>query len=405
MSEVTAGPLRALKFRDFRLFWFGLLAQVSGQMMFGFTLGWLAFDITGSSADLAVIYLCGFVPQIALTLVGGVLADRWDPRKLIGFAQSVGALTMLALGTLALLGLAKFWHLAFVAFVLGVSTSIDEPSRSAFFPRLLPDRGQLRSAVPLVSMAWGGTRIVAPSIAGFVIAAAGAPASFLASGVAVTVMIAVVCLVRPLAQAPVSQGSMLLNLAESVRYVRRHEVFARVILAAMLNATFVMGYVFMLPVFAKDILGVDARGLGILSSAGGVGSLCGLLSYSWLQARATPRNAMVFSLSALTLLLAGFAASDWFALSVVLLAFAGLAHSWFITSTQVILQTLVEDRYRGRVMALFSLVWSLMALSGFLLNFAAAFVGPGFALACGANIVLAYVWFVLARSPALRRVS
>ncbi len=102
MTEAKGGTLIALRVRDFRLYWSGLVAQVGGQHMFQFTLGWLAFEITGSQAQLALIHLCAFVPQFALTLLGGVLADRVDPRKLIGVAQSLNALTMLSLGTLSL---------------------------------------------------------------------------------------------------------------------------------------------------------------------------------------------------------------------------------------------------------------------------------------------------------------
>lgn len=398
-------PLAALRFIDFRLFWLGLIAQVAGQMMFQFTLGWLAFEITGSPAQLALIHLSGFAPQIVLTLLGGVLADRWDPRKLIGFAQSVGAAAMLALGILVLLGLAELWHLATASFLLGVSTSIDEPSRSSFYPRLLPEPSLLRSAIPLISMAWGGTRIVAPSIGGFIIAASGAHTSFLISALGVGVMIAVVFVVRPVTGRSPSRGSMLRNLTEGVGYVRGDEVFSKVIVAALLNATFAMGYFHMLPVFAKDIWGVDARGLGLLSSAPGVGALTGLLTYSWLQARATLRNVMVFTLTAFGTLLIGIAWSDRFWLSLGLLTLAGFAQSYFMTSAQVILQTLVQEQYRGRVMALFSLVWSLLVLSGFLLNFAASVLGPRVALTCGAAIVLGYAWLFLARSLALRRVA
>src|SRR5690606_12369594 len=123
----------------------------------------------------------------------------------------------------------------------------------------------LRAAVPLISMAWGGTRIVAPSAAGFLIAASGAHAAFFASALGVCAMVYAVSVVRPLgAGASPSHGGLLHNFMDSVRYVRRNEVFARVILAALLNATLVMGYIHMLPVIAKDVLGVDARGLGAL---------------------------------------------------------------------------------------------------------------------------------------------
>src|SRR3954468_8176964 len=190
--------------------------------MFGFTLGWLAFEITGSQAQLGFIYLCGFVPQFTLTLLGGVLADRVDARTLIGIAQGNSATAMIVVGLAALFGVAQLWHLALGAFLLGISSAIDEPTRAAFFPRLLP-RPLLRSAVPLISMAFGSSRVIAPSIAGFLIAAAGAPATFLVAAAAVTTMIAVLFLVSPTRGEAPTQGSLLRNFTESVTYIRSNE--------------------------------------------------------------------------------------------------------------------------------------------------------------------------------------
>src|SRR5580765_2917555 len=127
-----ANPLIALKVRDFRLYWMALVTQVVGQHMFAFTLGWLAFEITGSQAQLGFIHLCGFVPQFALTLLGGVLADRIDARKLIGVAQVNGAIAMIIVGVVTMLGVAQLWHLALGAFLWGLTAAIDEPARASF---------------------------------------------------------------------------------------------------------------------------------------------------------------------------------------------------------------------------------------------------------------------------------
>ncbi|MSQ51383.1 MAG: MFS transporter [Betaproteobacteria bacterium] len=400
--ENKTSPLIALTVRDFRLYWLALVAQVSGQHVFSFTLGWLAFEITGSQAQLGLIHLSGFVPQFALTLLGGVLADRVDARKLIGIAQTITAIGIIMVGLATLFGVAQLWHLALGAFLMGLSNAIDEPTRAAFFPRLLP-RSLLRSAVPLISMAFGGSRVIAPSIAGFLIAAAGAPTTFLLSAAGVSTMIAVLFLVRPAPGDAPSYGSLLNNFTDSLRYIRGNEVFSKVIAAALLNATVAMGYMSMLPVFAKDVLMMDSRGLGILASAAGVGALTGLFSYAWLQLRATPRNLIVGALTAYNAALIGLALSDWYWFSFCMIYIAGLSHACFTTCAQVILQTLVEDHYRGRVMGVFTLVWSMVFLSGFLLNFAGSLAGPGAALAAGAAIVLAYVWLSLARSTALRK--
>jgi len=401
--EEKANPLLALGVRDFRLYWLALVTQVVGQHMFAFTLGWLAFEITGSQAQLGFIHLCGFVPQFALTLLGGVLADRIDARKLIGVAQINAAVAMILVGVTAMLGVAQLWHLSLGAFLWGFSAAIDEPARASFFPRLLP-RPLLRSAVPLISMAFGSSRVIAPSIAGFLIAAAGAPATFLLCAAAVSTMIAVLFLVRPAHVAARPHGSLLDNFTESLRYIRANEAFARVIGVALLHATLAMGFIHMLPVFAKVVLQVDSRGLGILASAAGIGSLAGFASYSWLQPHLSPRNLMVGALTVYNVALIGLAFSDWYWLSFCAILVAGLCHGYFVTCVQVMLQTLVEDRYRGRVMSVFALVWSLMFLSGFLLNTAGEWVGPRLALAGGAVIVLAYVWLSLVRAKALKKI-
>ncbi|MBI3915530.1 MAG: MFS transporter [Betaproteobacteria bacterium] len=399
--EKKANPLLALTVRNFRLYWVALVAQVVGQHMFWFTLGWLAFEITGSQAQLGFIYLCGFVPQFTLTLLGGVLADRVDARKLIGAAQTNSAIGIIIVGLATMFGVAQLWHLALGAFLLGLSGAIDEPARASFFPRLLP-RPLLSSAVPLISMAFGSSRMIAPSIAGFLIAAAGAPTTFLVCAAGVSTMIAVLFLVRPARGEARSHGSLLNNFTDSLHYIRGNEVFAKVIAVALLNATMAMGYIHMLPVFAKDVLEVDSRGLGILTSAAGVGALAGLLSYAWLESRMSPRNLMVGALTAYNVALIGLALSDWYWFSFCMIFVAGLCHGYFLTCAQVILQTMVEDHYRGRVMSVFTLVWSLASLSGFLLNIAGSLAGPRLALAGGAVIVLAYVWLSLARATALR---
>ncbi len=397
-----ASPLRALGVRDFRLYWLALITQVIGQQMFAFTLGWLAFEITGSQAQLGFIHLCGFIPQFALTLLGGVLADRIDARKLIGIAQINAALAMILVGVTALLGVAQLWHLALGAFLWGFSAAIDEPARAAFFPRLLP-KPMLRSAVPLISMAFGGSRVIAPSFAGFLIAATGAPVTFLLSAAAVCTMVAVLMLLRPAHGEARTHGSLFDSFTDNLRYIRANEAFARVIVVALLHATLAMGFIHVLPVFAK-LLQVDSRGLGILASAAGIGALVGFASYSWVQSRISWRNLIVSALTLYNVVLIGLAFSEWYWFSFCMILISGLCHAYFLTCAQVMLQTLVEDRYRGRVMSIFALVWSLMFLSGFLLNAAGEWAGPRWALAGGATIMLAYVWLSLVRAGALKEV-
>ena len=331
-----------------------------------------------------------------------MLADRIDARKLIGVAQTNAAIAMIFVGMTAMLGVAQLWHLALGAFLWGLSTAIDEPARASFFPRLLP-RPLLRSAVPLISMAFGSSRVIAPSIAGFLIAAAGAPTTFLVSAAA--------CQHHVRGAVPRASGAQprrartaacsTTSPTACVTYAAT-KYSPRSSPRRCSTPPWPWAYIHMLPVFAKDVLQVDSRGLGILASAAGVGALTGLLSYAWLQLRISPRNLMVGSLTVYSVALIGLALSDWFWFSFCMIFFSGLCHGYFLTVVQVILQTLVEDHYRGRVMSVFTLVWGLMFFSGFLLNIAGSLVGPSLALAGGAVIVLAYVWLSLVRATALR---
>ena len=395
-----------LRFREFRLYWSGLVAQIIGQQMFHFTVGWLAFELTGSAAYLGIINLLGFVPRITLSLVGGVFADRWDQVRLISLAQATSVAVLLGVAALTWTENVAVWHLMVASFVLGASQSIDEPARAALFPRLLPDRSHIASAVPLISFAWSSTRVIAPSIAGFVVAAAGADTSFFVAALGAATMVAVLRFVRPAKAAPRPPGNLFRNLVDGVRYVRHHEVFFTVIAAAFVMATFANGYALMLPVFAgPDALDIDSRLLGLLYSATGIGSLIGLATFNLIHSRLRPGSVLIVGLTAFSASLISFALSEWYWLSLLLLGLTGVAHVYFQTSANVILQTLVDDQYRARVMALYSLLWGLVLLSGTVLNLAAEVVGPRIALATGASVVLLYVWLFVVRSPALRNLS
>jgi MFS family permease len=393
--------LTSLKAPNFKFFWIGLIAQVLGQHMYQFTLGWLAFDISGSQAQLSFIQLCSFIPQFSLTLIGGALADRFDPKKLIQIVQSISCASVIVITIVTATGNLALWHLALAAFIFGSVNGIDEPSRVSFFPRLL-EKSQLPSGVPLVSMAFGTSRIIAPSIAGFTIASFGAPKVFVITALGLSVMISMLFLINTQARKSEPTGKILANIFESIKYLQRNEIFSKLIFVALLNATLAMGYIHVLPVIAKVLLQVDARGLGLLASAVGLGAVGGLFSYPLLQARTSPRNIIVFALSAYCLALIGVALSPFFWVTFFLLIIVGLGQANYLTSIQVTLQTRVQEEYRGRVMAIFSLVWSFVYLSGFILNYMGSLIGARFALVLNAGIVLGYVWLSMSKSKALK---
>ena len=393
----------ALRFRDFRLFWIGLVAQVTGQQMTIVTLGWLAFHLTGSPLALGVINLVGAAPRIAVNLAGGVLADRFDPRALITGAQAVSVAALLTLALLTATGGAAVWNLALGALALGAAQSFDEPSRASLFPRLLPDRSLIPLAAPLTSMAWSGTRIVAPSIAGFVIAASGAGLAFFLAAAGGATMIAMMRLARP-REAERSRGTMLGDLKAGAAYVWRHPVFRPLVLLAMAGSAFGQGYMLTLPVF-QDVLRVDARGLGLMYSTLGVGAVFGLYVYSRHLRRRGAGRTLLVSAGAFAAGMLAFALTPWFGGALALLFFVGAAGAAQITTGQVILQTLVDDSLRGRVMALYGIHWALLPVGGAMMNGAAAAVGAPLAVAGFAAVLLTAVGATALRGTALRRAA
>ncbi len=397
------GLFSTLRYRDFRLYWLGLVAQVAGQQMSMVTLGWLAYDLTGSPLALSYVNLAQAVPQIVFNILGGALADRMDQRKLIAVAQVATASLLALTATLTITGRIAIWQLVVLSFAMGVARSVDEPARQALFPNLLPDRSRIAGAVPLISMAWQGNRIMSPAIAGFIIAAAGAGAAFFLAAAGSGIMVAMLRLVSVQRVEGRARGNMLTNIVEGARYAWDHRVFRVVIGSCLLNSLLAFGYMLMLPVFAASH-GVDSAGLGIMYSATGLGAIASLFAVAPL-ARSLPIGRLVVGafVGFLTSIIA-FALSPGYEVALALLVAVGFFQHLLVSVAQIVLQSLVPDTLRGRVMGLFGLLWSVLPLSGALLNGVAQFVGAPTALASGGAVMLLFVLLVVAPSRSLREV-
>ena len=328
----------ALRYPDFRLFWIGLVAQVTGQQMTIVTLGWLAYDLTQSPLALGFINLVSAAPRIVVNLVGGVLADRFDPRTLVVAAQTTSVVMLVTLAVLTVTDRAAVWNLAVAALVIGLVQSFDEPARASLFPRLLPDRSLIPIAVPLTSVAWSSTRIVAPSIAGFVIAAAGAGPSFFVAAAGAAAMVSVMRLVHPQQAAAGRHGTMLGDLKAGAAYVWAHPVFRPLLLLALAASTFGQGYMLTFPVFQVEVYDVGPQELGLMYSSAGVGAMVGLYIYSrYFRQRGAGRVLLSATVSFGATLVA-FALTPSFEAGLVLLFLSGAAGVMQITMAQVILQ-------------------------------------------------------------------
>ena len=400
-----------LRHRDFRIFWIGLQAQVIGQQMMMFTMGWLAFELTKSPLMVGSVVLFLGVPPLTVGLFGGVFADRVDQRLVIRTAQSAAAVSMGVLAALTITQQIETWHLMAAAFLMGSLNSFDQPSRQSFYPQLLPDRALLAQAVPLNAMTWQFARPVAPVIGGFIIASIGtgstqgAGQAFAVSAAGMLVMAVLIGRVPAVPRPQGPRASVLRNLADGLSFVRSHSLFRVIIPMTYVTSLAGLGFMFVLPVFAGEVLNVDSRGLAALWAAGGIGAFLAVLTTPMILQRFPPGRVMIFQGLLFGAALLGFTFTRTLLAGALLQVVVGMGSLAYMMAVEVTMQTLVPDAFRGRVMSLYGLAWTMPALGAAVLNLIANFIGSPGALALGAGIVIANVTLVGLLSTNVRNFS
>ena len=369
---------------------------------------WLMYQITGSAMSLGYVGLANAVPGIALNLFGGVFADRLDQRRLIMAAQVITSGLVFFLATLTLLDLVRAWHILAIAGLASAVEAFNQPARQSLYPHLI-DRKVLVSAIALNSSVWQGTRIVAPAVAGAIIALIGTAASFFIAGFGSVVMAVVIFFLKipPIPKA--TQGSPLHGMLEGLSFIKNNSIFSFLIGMTFFNSFFGMSYLIMMPVFAVDVLKVGVEGQGLLLSVGGVGAL---MTSLWFGSREHVQHKgllMIGGAVTFGTLVATFALTSQFigslTLALVILFFAGTANSIYMINVQSFLHTLVPDQMRGRVMGFFGMTWSVMPLGGLQAGALAAFVTAPFAVAFGGLAVAAFAVGPAMLNPKLRNLD
>ena len=407
-----AGRFSALRHRDFRLYWVGFVVAVSGQQMQWMIEGWLIYQLSGSALLLGVNGIAQFIPATALTLFGGALADKFDQRKLL---ITVQLLFIVVLGTLSALGIAGVltaWHVIIGGFTLSAIGSFEGPARQAMFPHLV-DRAAMPSAVGLNAMIHPATRVGAPVAGGllseFTFDASGSASVaggvvFAVTAAAVAVYALLLWRVRLPAAVRARGRSVLGDMVAALGYIRRERVFIFLIGTAYWNMAFGIALTVLFPIFAKDVLGVGADGLGYMWGAMGVGSVTGVFIASSVTQPHQQRA--LFTSGALTMgvFMIAFGLSDWYWGSLVLLFAYGTGASMLNVAVQTNLQMLVANEFRGRVMGIWSMVHTSVRPVGEL-QFAgiAGLVSAPVAAVAGGVAVLAFAVGYGWRSKQMRR--
>jgi MFS family permease len=350
----TFGSLRNY---NYRLFFFGQLLSLTGTWTQTIGQAWLVLDLTHSPLALGTVTMLQFLPVSLFVLVGGVFADRVRKRRLLVLTQTAAMAQAFVLAFLTWSGLITLWQIYVLAAMLGLTNALDNPTRQAFVLEMV-GREDVVNAVALNSSLFNSARLVGPALGGVVIAVVGIAATFFINGVSFIAVIIGLLLMKPdlLYSAPRSgTGHVLEQLAEGLRYSLRTPAILFILMLMAAIGTFGYNFTVVLPLLARNVLHVGSIGFGAMTSAMGVGSLLAALTLATL--RKASRRTLVIGATAFSILLAAVAASQWYALTLVLLMALGVASIAFTATANSSLQITAPDHLRGRVMSLYMLLF------------------------------------------------
>jgi MFS family permease len=380
-----------------------MLGQMASLNAQGLVRGFLVFELTGSYTALGTVFLVNSIPGLALSIAGGVLADRVRSKKrLVQIGQSLNATNALAVGLLAYFEALTFEHLLVAAVAHGTVMSLMMPARQAWLPEVVGPR-LLMNAVALNSAGMNVTRLFAPSAAGFLIAAIGAHAVYF---VIVGLYLYAVTLLAPVQTEfpPVQRerhGGGWRDLREGLRYARMDGRVRPLLGTSVIFAILGMPYQFMLPGFVADVLDEGPDKLGLLMSLAGIGSLAGSLLIASLPSR---RRGLLLIVSGIWLgvALIGFSASSWLIVTAPIMLLVGVGDAGRMSLGMVLVQAYSRDDYRGRVMSLFMMQRSFATFFTFFIGLGASLAGPQIAIGVtSVALVVSSAWLLVA-APGLR---
>lgn len=392
----------ALRSPNYRLYWTGQVVSVMGQTMEHVALAWLVFLLTDSALSLGLSGLFQAAPRIALSLIGGAVADRVDRQRLLVATQVICGSLYFLIGFLVFTGLVQVWQVFLIAFIFGGVRSFDGPSRQAILPHVV-ERDNIPNAVALGNLAWEVPRLVGPALAGVLIGLVGIGQTFIIAGCGFFTAATLFALMRlDRAAFQRSERSLARNMVDGLAYIARNQVFLILIGFTFFNSVFGMSYQVLMPVFARDILHVGSQGLGMLHAFVGAGAIIGSVLAAVVAQSGGRGLRSLLGATAFGLTLIGFAASQVFLLSGAFLLLAAVASNVYMVSVNTMLQMRLPDEYRARVMGVWSMTWSLTSVGGMFAGGVAEFAGAPAAVALGGGLVAGMAVVVAVALPRIR---
>jgi MFS family permease len=398
--------LRALRSRNYRLFFEGQIVSLIGTWMTRVATSWLVYRITGSAFLLGLTGFAGQIPVFFLTPFAGVWLDRWNRHRTLLVTQTLSMLQSFALAALALGGIITVWEIIVLVLLQGAINAFDMPARQAFVVQMIERREDLGNAIALNSSMVNGARLIGPAVAGVVIAAVGEGYCFLIDGFSYMAVIASLAAMQVApARARGEYRPLISELSEGWRYVKESAPIRSVLLFLALVSLVGMPYTVLMPIFAGAILHGGPHALGFLMAAAGLGALTGAVALAMRPGVLGLGRVIAWSAGLFGAGLIGLGLSRTLWLSLAAVAAAGFGMMRHMASSNTILQTIVAEDKRGRVMAYYSMAFVGVAPFGSLAAGAiAAKVGAPWTILGGGTLCLGgAAWFAW-RLPSLRRV-
>jgi MFS family permease len=360
--------LRALRHRNYKLFFSGQLISLIGTWMQGLAMGWLVYRLSNSAFMLGLVGFASQIPTLFLSPFAGVFLDRWNKHKTIVVTQILSMVQASVLAYLVLSGGVRIWHLVLLNVLIGMVNGFDMPARQSFIVEMIEDRNDLSNAIALNSSMFNAARLIGPSIAGLIIAAVGEGICFLLNAVSyIAVIISLLEMRINYVKHPHQDKHVLAGLKEGIKYAWNFIPIRTILLIIALLSLTGMPYTVLMPVFAREILHGGAHTLGFLVGAIGVGALCGAI---YLASRKTVRGlAKVIPMAAISfgVSLIIFSFSHNFIFSLIMLIVTGMSMMTHTATCNTILQTIVDDKMRGRVMSYYTMAFMGMTPFGSLI--------------------------------------
>jgi len=360
---MLAVTLRALRHRNFQLFFSGQIISLTGTWMQSVAQAWLVYRLTGSSFLLGAVGFASQFPVFLVAPIGGITADRTNRQRLIIATQTASMILAAILAWLTLTHRVDKWQILILAALLGVVNAFDIPGRQSFLVDMV-GKGDLMNAIALNSSMFNGARVVGPAVAGILVAKIGEGWCFAANAISYIAVIAGLLMMKVDCPPRSVTDSPLADIVEGFRWVNSARVIRALLLLIGLISLVGMPYTVLMPVFADKVLHGGARGLGILMGATGVGALLGALTLASRTGVKGLGRIVAWSCAAFGagMILFSFSRSFW--LSTFLLLPVGYSVMLQMACSNTLIQTMVPDQLRGRVMALYSMMFMGMAPFG-----------------------------------------